>query len=289
MVLSSVNAEGTYAPVASGCLSMGRIKLISTDYDGTLVAESQTPPFSRELVYALDQLRDNGVLWAINTGRRLPHLLSGMEKVGLPIRPDYVLTNEREVFRRTNDASGWEDFGRWNHQCALDHDELYGQAKPLLVEIERHIEAEGLGRTVYIDAMLEGIIAESVEHMERAVAFIDDKRTLLPQLSYQRNAIYLRFCHTDYHKGAALRELGRLLRLDPSEIFAVGDNYNDLSMLEPDIAAHIACPGNAIDPVKEFVRERGGHISEEHCSDGVVTALRTLWPDLVTVRSAGNG
>jgi hydroxymethylpyrimidine pyrophosphatase-like HAD family hydrolase len=210
-----------------------------------------------------------------------------MEKVDLPIQPDFVLTNEREVFRRTEDGKGWEDFGEWNRRCALAHDELYGQAEPLLFEIERHIEKEGLGRTVYIDTLLEGIVTESVEHMERAVAFIDGQRMHLPDLGYQRNTVYLRFCHADYHKGAALGELARLLELERGEVFAVGDNFNDLPMLQVDVAGRVACPGNAIDPVKEFVRDRGGHVAEEHFSAGVIAALRMLWPDLPAVDSAG--
>ena len=47
------------------------IKLLSTDFDGTLVDHDATPPVSPTLFEALSELRRRGVLWAVNTGREL--------------------------------------------------------------------------------------------------------------------------------------------------------------------------------------------------------------------------
>ena len=43
---------------------------------------------------------------------------------------------------------------------------------------------------------------------------------------------FLEFVSEKASKGAALREIGKVLGIDKSEIIAVGDSYNDLSMLE---------------------------------------------------------
>ena len=50
----------------------------------------------------------------------------------------------------------------------------------------------------------------------------------------------------------------RLLGLDASACFAAGDNFNDLSMLDPRHARMIACPVNALDPVKGLAQNLGG-------------------------------
>ena len=89
-----------------------------------------------------------------------------------------------------------------------------------------------------------------------------------------RNTMYLRFCHEDYNKGTALGELGRLLGLEPAQIFAAGDHFNDLPMLDGRFAQWVACPSNAVEPVKELVRAKGGYVASSECSGGVVEALR---------------
>ena len=62
--------------------------------------------------------------------------------------------------------------------------------------------------------------------------------------------------------------------MDAAGIFAVGDHQNDLPMLDGTHARHVACPGNAIDPVKRAVRAAGGYVAREPYSAGVIEALR---------------
>ena len=90
------------------------------------------------------------------------------------------------------------------------------------------------------------MIAETEEELDRVTKFIDLAREKQPKFHYQRNTVYLRFCHADYHKGAALAELSRLLEIPREEIFAAGDHHNDISMLDGRFAAMPACPANAI-------------------------------------------
>jgi hydroxymethylpyrimidine pyrophosphatase-like HAD family hydrolase len=85
--------------------------------------------------------------------------------------------------------------------------------------------------------------------------------------------VYLRFCHADYHKGAALAELGRLIEVPRENIFAAGDHHNDISMLDGRVAAMPACPANAIDEVKAAVRAAGGYVAQKQHGAGVYEAL----------------
>ena len=96
----------------------------------------------------------------------------------------------------------------------------------------------------------------------------------MPGFQFMRNTIYVRFCHEAYSKGTALGELARLTGISRDEIFAAGDHYNDLPMLDGRHAAWVACPGNAVEAVKRAVREAGGYVAQGLCSDGIVEALR---------------
>ena len=104
--------------------------------------------------------------------------------------------------------------------------------------------------------------------------FIDRAREKQPKFHYQRNTVYLRFCHADYHKGAALAELSRLLEIPPAGIFAAGDHYNDISMLDGRFARYPACPANAIPEVKDAVRSAHGYVAAKNHGAGVHEALR---------------
>ena len=127
---------------------------------------------------------------------------------------------------------------------------------------------------IYHSQGLEGLRAESDQEMDRIVEFIEEASSKEPKFNYQRNTIYLRFCHADYHKGAALAELSRLIEIPRDNIFAAGDHHNDISMLDGEVAAMPACPANAIDEVKETVRSAGGYVAQRQHGAGVREALK---------------
>src|SRR5262249_58625750 len=126
----------------------------------------------------------------------------------------------------------------------------------------------------YHSQALEGLRAESDQEMDRIVQFIERARKKEPKLNYQRNTIYPRFCHADYHKGAALLELARLIDIPRENIFAAGDHHNDISMLNGDVAGMPACPANAIEEVKAAVRSAGGYIAQRQHGARVHEALK---------------
>jgi HAD superfamily hydrolase (TIGR01484 family) len=249
------------------------IRLLSTDFDGTLVDHFAVPPVSADLLDTLERCRNKGILWAVNTGRTLEHIVEGLKQFGFPVSPDFVLTTEREVFRRTRD-DGWEDFGDWNSRCARAHSHLFQLAAPLLKEIVAFVETETEAQVIYDGLAFIGLVTRDDSEMDRVVAFIEKVRDRVPQFHYQRNTIYLRFCHVEYHKGAALGELTRLLDLEPRNIFAIGDHLNDIPMLDRRYAHWVACPGNSIDAVKEAVWRSNGYVARSSHSEGVLEALR---------------
>jgi HAD superfamily hydrolase (TIGR01484 family) len=251
-----------------------RIQLLSIDFDGTLVSHAREPALDLQCMETIRDLQNAGTIWAINSGRSVDLLESGLASFEIPIRPDFILTTERDVFRPGRNGDNWEPFGDWNDRCARDHAELFSSAQPVLAEVIDFVTQETKARLIYDSDRLEGLAAENEEEMEQIAKFIEEARAGHPKFDYQRNGIYLRFCHTDYHKGAALAELARLIGVSRDNIFAAGDHHNDISMLNGKVAAMPSCPANAIPEVQTAVRNAGGYVAEREHGAGVHEALR---------------
>jgi HAD superfamily hydrolase (TIGR01484 family) len=253
---------------------MTDLQLLSLDFDGTMIApwEDERATISQSLVDHLNLLRRRGIIVAMNTGRTLELVDKALEF--FPFRPDYALTTEREIFKAN--GSGWEPIADWNEDCRLSHDQLYRDAADLLADIESYLSDRTQARLHRESGRLVGVIAQNPPEMEGIISYLDSQREHVAEFSYQRNGIYLRFCHSRFDKGAVLQGLQALLRIDPGETFAAGDNYNDLPMLRREIARYLACPVNSIAEVKAAVREGGGYISDRVGGDGLVEALLRL-------------
>ena len=74
-------------------------------------------------------------------------------------------------------------------------------------------------------------------------------------------------------KGAALLLLAASQGIAVDQILAIGDNWNDVSMLE--IARSAVVMNNAPDELKVFARERGWHIGPSNSQNGVAEAIES--------------
>jgi len=73
--------------------------------------------------------------------------------------------------------------------------------------------------------------------------------------------------HPNASKGMALTQLAEHHGVSPSDIVAIGDNLNDISMFE--VAETRIAMGNAVDPLKDI----STHITKDVEADGVAYAL----------------
>src|SRR5262249_46494854 len=172
-----------------------RIRLLSIDFDGTLVSRASEPVFDSPCMELIRKLQNAGAIWAINTGRSVDLLETGLAEFGVPVRPDFILNTERNVFRPGRNAEKWEPFGDCNERCECDHGELFSSADSILTEFVDFAANQTRARLIYNSEGLEGLVAESEEEMDRITDFILRARAGHPKLDYQRNGIYLRFCH----------------------------------------------------------------------------------------------
>ena len=133
------------------------IKLLSIDFDGTLVSHVSEPILDDRCMKLIGELQSGGVLFSINTGRSVDLLESGLTDFEFPVHPDFILTTEREVFRPGTNGEKWEPFGDWNARCARDHAELFSSARSILAEVVdfvTHKTKAQLGQTVLYQPLL---------------------------------------------------------------------------------------------------------------------------------------
>jgi phosphoserine phosphatase len=251
------------------------ILLYCFDFDGTLVDKDHTPSFELTLAAELDQASREGAAWVINTGRSLHHTLEGVRGHGIPQPPDFIIAREHEIYAR--DACGrWVDVGVWNGDARRQHDTFYRHHRRVLDAIRQFVEAAELGWWIEEAGDPAGVITHTEAGMARVIEFVHDHLEHWPELGYQRNTIYLRFTHRNFDKGTALRELSRHLGISPAEVFAAGDNFNDLSMLRRDLAHHLVAPVNSLPEVKSQVLAEGGFVSPLSASRAMAEAVTRL-------------
>jgi len=251
---------------------MSHVRLLSTDFDGTLIAMGSRGRCPPDFAAAIEVHSRDGGLWAINTGRSLDHAVEGLKLFDAPVTPDFLLTNERDIYRPTADGR-WVAHGDWNSVSRRRHEELFEQALEMFAFVERLAQESGHVTILYEAKVPAGLVTTSEDEMEVVACRIQEEAAHLPDFSFQRNSIYLRFCHRDYHKGSALGELCRLEGIPAHEVLAAGDHFNDFSMLDGSYAKMTACPANAIEPIKELVRRTQGYIAQKCWANGVAEAI----------------
>ncbi|MEY4385257.1 MAG: hypothetical protein RLY20_540 [Verrucomicrobiota bacterium] len=261
------------------------IKLISTDFDGTIYAEFETPPIPPEFCELIASLQSRGAKWVINTGRDMSSLMESLGRARIHIQPDYLVLVEREIFERKGHL--FESVNPWNAACARDHAALFARVKTDVAELAGWVNAK-FEASVYEDPHSPlCIIAANNGDMDQIHARLDDYARTVPELTVVRNDVYARFSHAAYNKGTALAEITKLVGLHRDQVFTIGDHLNDLPMLKPEFAAFIATNANAVPEVRQAVTKAGGFISSYPVGRGVADALRFFGQNLAGYTPTG--
>jgi hypothetical protein len=247
------------------------IKLISTDFDGTIFAEFENPPVPGELQELIRDLQKQGVRWVINTGRDMSSLMEALARARISVQPDYLVLVEREI--HIHDGVRFVGLEKWNAGCARAHEELFARVRPDVPQLTEWINAR-FNATVYEDPYSPFcLIAGNNGDAEEIYEYLEEYCRGIPHLSVVRNDVYARFSHDGYNKGTALAELAQRLGIGAGQVFAAGDHFNDLPMLSRTYARWLAAPQNAIEPVKAAVKNQNGHVSTLSHGSGVAEAL----------------
>lgn len=248
------------------------IKLISTDFDGTIFAEFEKPPIAPALQELIATLQAQGAKWVINTGRDMSSLMEALGRSHASVHPDFLVLVEREIYRREH--SSYVGITEWNEACHQAHARLFARLEPQVPALLDWVNTRYPATTVYADTYSPFcMIAGDNGDADAIEAHIGDYLRRIPDLAFVRNDVYARFCHADFNKGTALAEITRRLGLSAEHVFAAGDHLNDLPMLDRRYARFLASPANAVEPVKRALANQGGYVSALRQGQGVAEGL----------------
>jgi Cof subfamily protein (haloacid dehalogenase superfamily) len=272
-------------------------RLVAIDIDGTLVDSTFKVPAAN--LHALKRAHEAGIHIVLATGRRHTFALPIAQSLGL----DVCLISSNGAVTRT--AAG-ELFHRdlMRQETArklLDHmTEFLGRAVitfdkdsrgALVVErtdllsqnIQRWVEKNApyieevvpLLRCLTVDpvqAMFCGEI-EQMRPLEERLrdGSLDQEITVLKTQYEPRNLCILDVLKKGCSKGHALERWAAHLGVSAAETLAIGDNYNDVEMLE--FAGHPFVMGNASDDLKQ----NGWPVTRDADDCGVAAALEQVF------------
>jgi Cof subfamily protein (haloacid dehalogenase superfamily) len=277
------------------------LKLVAIDVDGTLLP-NDVPVISKRNVRALHAAQEAGVTVAIATGRRMAYTVPLLENLGL--RADTPLITSNGAVTRTLDG---QPIDRCHLEARIAR-ELCGLLRPygalvftfdrpgrgelvledidqvegriaVWVETNRHaIEvfkplemAFGNG-----DDPIQGMVTGPVSRMRdaekalRSSSLVGDcecVRTEYPA----RDVSILDLLPRGVSKGWAVEQLANRLGIDRRETMAIGDNWNDVAMLE--WAGQAVVMGNAALELRTLAKTTGWKQAPPNDQDGVAVVL----------------
>jgi Cof subfamily protein (haloacid dehalogenase superfamily) len=269
------------------------VRLIAIDIDGTLLdSRWKLPAANRQAIQAATQ---RGIEVALVTGRRYDFALPVALDLGCPIT---MIVNNGGLIRSKDGQTRLKRLlpvaaarkvlqmaERWRHGAAVIFDRP--SANQLILE---RLDADDSIRYAYYSRNLEfiGIVSPIEDCLTEpplqvmfsgTMAEMDAIERLLLEsgLAPEMKLAATKYASRDFAmldvlppgctKGAALAAWARLQGLQREEILAVGDNHNDLEMLE--FAGIPVVMGNSVPELKAF----GWHETDSNDQGGVAAAI----------------
>lgn len=274
-----------------------RIRLIAIDIDGTLL--NSRNEISAANLAALQFAHQQGVEVMLASGRRHAFAMPIAEALGFPL---WMISSNGAVTRSTGDEHFYIDClpaQVCRDLCLYMGDEFRANTVitfertgkgALIVErtdeltesIQRWIEKnsqfiefvvpieDGIV-TDPIQAMFCGTIAKMERAQEKLLAWPGRHQITVLKTQYDhRNLCIVDILNRDCSKGHALERFARARGISRDEIVAIGDNFNDIEMLQ--VAGHPFIMGNAAPELKQ----NGWTITRGNDDSGVAAAVEQV-------------
>ncbi|MGO2099658.1 Cof-type HAD-IIB family hydrolase [Vagococcus salmoninarum] len=228
------------------------IKLIAIDLDGTLLKDDKT--ISERNITTLKAAKAQGVKVVLCTGRPLNSVLAHLETLGLTDHGDYAVTfngglvqandtgeilsqdvmsvaDAKDIYELTSrleiplDAVAGDYVYRIQPQ-PVAYPSMYDQLNKILIFEDRTFLE--LAADQMINKMVSAIPAEYLEEkLPQVPADYHDRYNIV-----RSGEFLFEFLPKHVSKANGLAKLGALLNIEKSEMMALGDEENDLAMIE---------------------------------------------------------
>lgn len=256
------------------------IKLIALDFDWTLVEHKPDKPYiSGELMDFVKEFINKGNYAGIISGRPVWGFKCSITDAGFEWAkpfPNFLVARESYL---------WEYDTNY-----VDIKELNGEAhndiSSLNLILSKHLNGiinmlknnNIIVSNFYIYGEFATEIHVSSDKADTALELVKNyvSEHKIPNADVHRNGIMITIYHNKYGKGNTLKRVAQYYGLKPEEVLAVGDNYNDISMIDGKFGFVGGCVGNAVDDIKNTVKKNGGYVGDGFASEGVMDIIRQL-------------
>ncbi len=264
------------------------IKLVVSDMDGTLLNKEGL--ISEANFEAIQKARSLGVPFVLCTGRIYSAVKPYAEHLGLkapvigcngaiiksPVTGEVLYVNEMDD---SVVASIVDIFRKYDHYFHFyDEDTVYAEKRgPLFDYIEKMtVKLGGKGINTKLLPDVKAIIGNPVKVLKMGFNIIDEEVSaniieevkIIDGLTVVQSAPALMdIMNASVSKGKAIQKLADIYEISTDEIMAMGDNDNDIEMLQT------AGVGVAMDNAKESVKAVADDVAVHHEEDGVAWAL----------------
>lgn len=226
-------------------------KIIASDLDETLLCDDRS--ISQENIEAIQKAKDLGVKFVLATGRGFRTVDVTLKTLGLDDKKDeYVISfnggaiTENKGTKLLYFQGISYELANDLYQRGLNYDvciHVYTKDKVYVynfVDNEREFLNNRMEVIEIFDDNLEFIKDEDfvkVLYMNQDYSYLKqiekdlEHMTQDIDISYSSNR-YIEFNHKGVTKGEGLKSLAKLLGVDMKDTIAIGDNFNDLSMIK---------------------------------------------------------
>lgn len=268
------------------------IKLIAIDLDGTLLHSDRT--LSEENRLAVQAAKAAGVQVVLCTGRPLRSMHYLLDEIGLRDKGDIAITYNGGLIQKTENGEIVSQITFNREECLdiyelgqflempvnfIDLDYVYEPPYPVGAESVYMATNKNVPKNQalqFMDIAMEELpdpftINKIV--MSRPTEELDAIIPKIPAAYHEKYNIYksqpfiLEVLPQNVDKGYSMRVLGEMLGLEKNQIMGIGDQENDLSLVEN--AGFGVAMGNAI----EHVKESADFITKTNDENGVAHAI----------------
>ena len=262
---------------------MSKYKMVVSDLDETLLGTDRKVPFRN--VEAIRRAREIGVKFVPATGRGYASIRGTLKELGLQeLEDEYVISfnggavtenkGERllhfegisfekaeELFFRsfsydvcTHVYTRDKVYAYHLNQNEIDYLDGRMEVEEFFTENLDFLKGQEIVKVIYVNTDWSYLnrIAEDLKEMTQDL-----------DVSYSSNR-YMEFNQKGVNKGSGVLFLADLLGIKPEEIIAVGDNFNDLSMLQ------VAGLGVGVQNTVTELKPLCDYITNATCDEGAV-------------------
>ncbi|HLZ87380.1 MAG TPA: Cof-type HAD-IIB family hydrolase [Puia sp.] len=269
-------------------------KAVFLDMDGTLLRSDHS--VSDETVQTIRALTDKGVSVILVSARPINAVLPTFRHIGLPahtplitLNGSYIVENGEPVFQAMIDLETTtrvtEEVRPFKATIAYYlQREWFSEVKDAWTDHEQKIMDVPIG-IAPITRLVEGWSARSIGPNKMMVMSEPDNIAVIQQHLrslyngrlniYPSKATYLEVMDSRGSKSNGVRFVCERLGIDPSEIIAMGDNYNDIEMIR--FAGMGVAMGNAPDDIKAVA----DYVTDTNNNDGVRKAMEKFFGGVI--------